>query len=73
MNNWQLIEGAPRDGTPMLLWARLKSHPASADDFHPIVGFWHRAIQRWKVSPEQLNRDEDLIASFWTPLPEPPN
>jgi hypothetical protein len=73
VTTWRPIDEAPKDGSAVLLWARLKSHPTSSDDYHPIVGFWHRAIHRWKVSPEQLNRDEDLIASFWASLPEPPN
>jgi hypothetical protein len=69
---WQSIETAPKDGRPVLLWARLRSHPPSEDDFHRIVGFWHRAIGRWKVSPEELNGQEDLIAVLWSALPEPP-
>ena len=73
MTNWKPIEEAPKDGTPVLLWARLKCHPPSGDDYHLIVGFWHPAIQRWKVSPEHLNRAEDLTASHWMPLPKPPN
>jgi hypothetical protein len=72
MSAWKPIEDAPDNGTAVLLWARLKSHPPSANDYHPIVGFWHRVIQTWKVSPEQLNEGEELIASYWAPLPEPP-
>jgi hypothetical protein len=69
---WKPIETAPKDGTVVLLWARL-SKPPSPNDFHRIVGFWHRSIHQWKVSPEHLNGEEVLIASYWAPLPEPPN
>jgi hypothetical protein len=72
MKNWEPIETAPTDGTPVLLWARLKTSPSSEDDFYSIVGFRHQSIQRWKVWPELLNREEDLIPSFWTALPETP-
>lgn len=71
--NWNPMESAPRNGTPVLLWARLRSNPPSPDDWYPIVGFWHASIQQWKVSPEHLNREEDLNASHWIALPEPPN
>jgi hypothetical protein len=56
----------------MLLWARLKSNPPGGDDFHAIVGFWHRPIQQWKASPEHLNQGEELIATYWVALPEAP-
>jgi hypothetical protein len=72
MSKWQPIETAPRDGTPLLLWARLKSKPPTGDDFHPIVEFWHRSIDRWKVTPEDLNSEDDLIATYWIAIPEPP-
>lgn len=72
MTKWQSIETAPRDGTPLLLWARLKSKPPTGDDFHPIVGFWHRSIERWKVTPDDLNSEDDLIATYWIAIPDPP-
>jgi hypothetical protein len=73
MNDWNFIETAPKDGTLVLLWARLGSNPPSANDFYPIVGFWHSLIEPWKVAPEHLNQEEHLIASFWAPIPAPPN
>jgi hypothetical protein len=72
MKNWEPIETAPKNGMPVLLWARLKSNPPSGNDFYSIVGFWHQSIERWKVWPEHLNGEEDLIPSFWTALPEAP-
>jgi hypothetical protein len=72
MTNWKPIEDGPKDGTLVLLWARLKSNPPADNDSYPIVGFWHRSVQQWKVSPEHLNQKEELIASYWMALPEPP-
>ena len=42
------------------------------DDYSPIVGFWHKSIERWKVAPEHLNREEELGPSHWVEIPEPP-
>ena len=70
--DWQLIESAPKDGHPLLLWARLSSQPPERDNYYRIVGFWHRSISQWKVSPEHLNAPESLDASHWAPLPKPP-
>jgi hypothetical protein len=70
MTSWKLMKDAPRNGRPVLLWARLKSVPADRDSVsYPIVGFWLRNF-RWKVAPEILNRDEELLATYWTELPE---
>ena len=72
MTSWKPIEDAPKDGRLVLLWARLKTPPEERDDIgYPIVGFWLRNIG-WKVAPELLNRDEELIPTYWTEIPEPP-
>lgn len=72
MMTWKPIEDAPKDGRSVLLWARLKTVPAERDDIdYPIVGFWLRNIG-WKVAPELLNSDEELIPTYWTEIPEPP-
>jgi hypothetical protein len=72
MTTWKPIEDAPRNERPVLLWARLKNSPPTGQDFHPIVGFWHRFVQQWKVSPEHLNEGEELIPSYWMELPNSP-
>lgn len=72
MTDWKPIDTAPKDGTAVLLWARLSTYPPEPDNYFRIVGFWHRAIARWKVAPEHLNAQEELIATHWAPLPQPP-
>ena len=70
MSGWKSIESAPKDGSVLLLFARLKSdldHEA-----YPMVGFWHGQIQQWKPWPELLNRQDELIPSWWIGIPEPP-
>ena len=69
MTDWKPIESAPRDGSSVLLWARLRSVPPGNNDFYPIVGAWNKSIERWKVAPELLNRPEVLDARFWIELP----
>jgi hypothetical protein len=72
MMDWKTMKSAPRDGSSMLLWARLTSVPPTNDDFYPIVGSWNKSIQRWKVAPDLLNKAEVLDARYWTELPNSP-
>lgn len=72
MRDWSTINTAPTDGRSLLLWARLSSYPPETSDHFPIVGFWHSAIMRWKVAPEQLNAQEALIATHWAAIPNAP-
>jgi hypothetical protein len=72
MMDWKPIKSAPRDGSSVLLWARLMSTPPGNDDFYPIVGAWNKSIERWKVAPELLNKAEVLDARYWNELPNFP-
>jgi hypothetical protein len=73
MTSWKPIQDAPKDGRPVLLWARLASTPAERDDFSfLVVGFWHIAIERWNVAPELLG-EKGLIPTYWTELPPAPD
>jgi hypothetical protein len=72
MTEWKPEESAPKDGTVVLLWARLGSYPPESDNYFRIVGFWHRSIGKWKVAPEHLNPQEELHATHWAPIPKPP-
>jgi hypothetical protein len=71
MANWKPIKDAPKDGSSVLLWARIKTVPPANVDFSPIVGFWHKDIGQWKVAPEHLS-GEELIPTYWMKIPEVP-
>jgi hypothetical protein len=80
---WQPIETAPKDGTPILLWAddaRIEAysdHPKwgrVAFDYKPtppcpFVGFWSRK-NYWQLAHYTAF---DYVPTHWMPLPEPPN
>ena len=40
--------------------------------YSPIVGYWDRSIGQWKVAPEHLNREEELVPSHWSEFSRPP-
>ena len=56
-------EDAPKDGRPVLLWARLKSAPAEKGAAsYPIVGRWDN--WQWQAAPDLLKQcgaDPDLL------------
>jgi hypothetical protein len=70
--HWKPIEHAPKDGKPLLLWARLKSSRPELDDFFPVVGIWHLQIMTWMGHPQHLRGDE-LRPTHWAELPAPPS
>jgi hypothetical protein len=71
MSSWKPMGSAPKDGSKVLLWARLKTVPD--DKPGPVVGYWHRSIERWKIAPDHLGRGEELVPSYWTEVPKAPN
>jgi hypothetical protein len=71
MTSWKPIKDAPKDRRSVLLWARIKTVPPGNVDFSPIVGFWHKDIEQWRVAPEHLS-GEELIPTYWTKIPDVP-
>jgi len=72
-SDWKSMDSGPKNGTKVLLWVtRFGTMPAGQSEPAAVVGFWHREIERWKVAPEYLNREEDLHPSHWMELPKPP-
>lgn len=66
MTDWQPIETAPKDGSSVLLWARMRANPPEKDSFFPVVGFWQPyPVERWKAR----DTEDDLIATRWAPIP----
>ena len=65
--NWRPIATAPKDGTPLILFAREKTATASA----PVIG--------WCIEGEWIeccfapNQPVGLVPSHWMPRPKFPN
>jgi hypothetical protein len=70
---WQPIETAPRDRTPLVLW---ESHGAE-----PLIGWWCDFDCRWVASKTYYDTDGNACVvdnvysegvTHWMPLPQPP-
>ncbi len=66
MIDWKPIASAPRDEKPKLLFARFKTIPD--DKLGPVVGRWHKAIERWKVVPDHMDNGDELIPTHWAEI-----
>jgi len=64
---WQPIETAPKDGTPLILFARAKHATAGA----PVVGWWIPDLG-WIESAFSPNHPVGIVPSHWMPRPEFP-
>lgn len=66
---WQPIGTAPKDGTPVDLWCRVRNgRPVRLTNmwFTPSTGWRTDKRNEWK---EQIAKD----ATHWMPLPPPPS
>src|SRR5215210_4731469 len=60
--DWKPIKTAPRDGSPVLVWARWRNAPAG-----PVVARWDPRRKEWKR--EGTKRViADAILSHWMPV-----
>lgn len=59
---WQPIETAPKDGTPVMLWP---GAPIWTDEVFPCVG-WMTSVGLWICARGYVS------PTHWKPLPEPP-
>ena len=66
MREWQPIETAPTDGTPVILFARAKTATASV----PVFGWCLHGD--WIESCFTPNTPVGLVPSHWMPRPEFP-
>ena len=64
MIEWEPIETAPRDGTPLLLWL---SAPLSK----PAIGHWKRDLFCWVVEDGNLERCDEQQPSHWASVTPP--
>lgn len=68
---WQPIETAPKDGTPILIWqpGNPKHNFGAADDNRYAIGYW----RTWEPNGGWGNRNQQtVISTHWMPLPQPP-
>lgn len=66
MTEWQPMGTAPKDGSSVLLWARLRAYPPEPTSYFEVVGYYHSGsgIERWK----SRESDEDLEADCWASI-----
>ena len=65
MMEWRDIESAPRDGWPVLLFARCQHATASG-----IVVGWYLEDRGW--TELSFTSPVGIVPSHWMPLPSPP-
>lgn len=65
MSEWQPIDTAPKDGTPVLLWPGAEIW---AGQTTPAVGWWAEYFG-WICSSAGASGE---VATHWMPLPTPP-
>jgi hypothetical protein len=79
---WQPIETAPKDGTPVLLWERDETHDADAITIGAYVDFACievRDFQRQEPGSyrsgwyDNIQGHCELQPTHWMPLPSPPS
>jgi hypothetical protein len=58
MIEWEPIETAPRDGTPLLLWL-----PAPLSK--PAIGHWNQTLFCWVVEDSNLEGCDEHQPSHW--------
>jgi hypothetical protein len=62
------MANAPKDGNPVLLFARLNIDGAVPG---PVVGFWHLTEHEWRPLPHDPEGTE-LYPSHWAKIPDLP-
>lgn len=67
-NSWQPMDSAPRDGTPLLLFARSKRATASV----VLVGWFGGDDLGWIEGCFTPNNPVGIVPTAWMPLPDPP-
>ncbi len=67
---WASMEGAPKDGTRVLLYARSTLDPHH--QYELVVGRWDNSLTQWKVATEYLAQAGELVPAYWMVIPRLP-
>lgn len=67
MSEWQDISTAPKDGTPVILFARCRTATAAT-----VVIGWHLPDMGWIEECFAPNHPVGIVPTHWQPLPTPP-
>ncbi len=73
--NWKPIETAPKDGTPIILWAKNLLHGGYGRAGNYVIGRWMQHDIEWwhvddgKFGPYPLRGPSP---TYWMPCPDPP-
>ena len=66
MSEWRTIDSAPKDGSAILMFGRLRGNQRQKY----VVGYWQdRSCGEWVSSPGQYQARQ---ITHWMPLPDPP-
>lgn len=71
MTDWQPIETAPRDGTPVDLWARQRGNHGAAHRY--TDAFFSKEHDCWRLGQfYEYQYSPPLTITHWKPLDTPP-
>lgn len=82
-DQWQPIESAPKDGTPVDLWCKRSWNPPQTHQRSTDM-YWCTTMKCWRKlknlhfvdhmwNPPKSKYENRLIPTHWMPLPEPPD
>lgn len=74
MSEWQPIETAPKDGTPVDLWIQIyetRGYRATGCEYRDSE-WQHYSLPEFGHSIELCHVDWQHLATHWMPMPEPP-
>ncbi len=72
MNDWQPIESAPKDGTPILRWLKRARTPVAVKYVENPKGYLHGQPLHWQEPNHGIYWGERDFSPHWMECPAPP-